>query len=130
MRRRLEAQSADRLKRPLLYHWATPLWREFLVVACPWPSQRTRGRICRAGAAVGREDEVPDTLGNRVSGGGAVSEESFGARERAFAPPLVIFAQLGLVFFHLGLEFAEGFLATGPHGCAAAGGMQRSGWQR
>src|SRR5712692_2112683 len=51
------------------------LWRNFLVVACPWPSQRTRGRIWRASARVGRGAEVPDTLGNRVSGG-AVSVES------------------------------------------------------
>ncbi len=80
---------------PRLYPSATPLWRKFLVVACPWPSQRTRGRIWRASARVGRGAEVPDTLGNRVSGG-AVSVESFGARERAFASPFVIFAQLGI----------------------------------
>jgi hypothetical protein len=59
-----------------------------------------------------------------------ISGASLGARERALAFPLVVLAQLGLVFFHLGLEFAEGFLATGPHGGSAAGGMQRSGWQR
>jgi hypothetical protein len=59
-----------------------------------------------------------------------ISGESLGTRERALAFPLVVFAQLGLVFFHLGFEFAEGFLATGPHGGPGAGGMQRSGWQR
>jgi hypothetical protein len=59
-----------------------------------------------------------------------ISGESLGARERALAFPLVVFAQLGLVFFHLGFEFAEGFLATGPHGGPGAGGVQRAGWQR
>ena len=59
-----------------------------------------------------------------------ISGESVGARERALAFPLVVLAQLGLVFFHLGFEFAEGFLATGPHGGPASGGVQRSGWQR
>jgi hypothetical protein len=59
-----------------------------------------------------------------------ISGESLGAGERAFAFPLVVFAQLGLVFFDLGFEFAEGFLATGSHGGPGAGGVQRSGWQR
>jgi len=59
-----------------------------------------------------------------------ISGESLGTRERALAFPLVVLAQLGLVFFHLGFEFAEGFLATGPHGGPGAGGVQRSGWQR
>ncbi len=59
-----------------------------------------------------------------------ISGDSLGARERALAFPLVVFAQLGLVFFHLGFEFAEGFLATGPHGGPGTGGMQRSGGQR
>jgi len=64
-----------------------------------------------------------------VSHAGTNSGERFGGRERAFASPFVIFAQLGLVFFDLGFEFAEGLLATGPHGGAGAGGMQGSGWQ-
>jgi hypothetical protein len=59
-----------------------------------------------------------------------ISGESLGATERALSFPLVVFAQLGLVFFHLSFEFAEGFLATAPHGGPGAGGMQRSGWQR
>src|SRR6266478_5427551 len=58
-----------------------------------------------------------------------LSGESLGARERALAFPLVVLAQLGLMFFHLGFEFAEGFLATGPYGGPGAGGVQRSGWQ-
>jgi len=64
-----------------------------------------------------------------VSRAGANSGERFGGRERAFASPFVIFAQLGLVFFDLGFEFAEGLLATAPHGGTGAGGMQGSGWQ-
>jgi hypothetical protein len=59
-----------------------------------------------------------------------ISGKSLRATERALAFPLVVFAQLGLVFFHLGFEFAEGFLATGPHGGSGAGGVQRSGGQR
>ena len=51
------------------------------------------------------------------------SGESLGTRERALAFPLVVFAQLGLVFFHLGFEFVESFLATGPHGGPGAGGV-------
>jgi hypothetical protein len=52
------------------------------------------------------------------------SGERFGAGEGAFAPPLVIFAQLGLVFFDLRFEVAEGLLATGPNRGADARGMQ------
>ena len=58
------------------------------------------------------------------------SGKNFGARERRLAAPLVIFAQLGLVFFHLGFQLAEGFLAAGSHGGARAGGVQRCGGQR
>jgi len=43
---------------------------------------------------------------------------------------IIIFAQLGLVFFHLGFEIAESFLAAGTDGGRCAGGVQRSGWQR
>ena len=51
------------------------------------------------------------------------SRESFGAGEWALALPLVIFAQLGLVFFDLRFEIAERFLATSARACADAGGM-------
>jgi len=65
-----------------------------------------------------------------VGGAGADSGESFCAWERAFASPFIIFAQLGLVFFHLGFEIAESFLTAGTDGDRCAGGVQRSGWQR
>src|SRR5882724_13162828 len=58
------------------------------------------------------------------------SGKNFSARERALAAPLIIFAQLGLVFFHLPYQLAEGFLATGSHSGARAGGVQRCGGQR
>jgi hypothetical protein len=94
------------------------------------PPDSLANRLNRASARAGRGDEPPNTLGNRLNRAGADSGESFGAGERALAFPFVVFAQFGLVLFHLGFEFAEGFLATGPHGGPGAGGVQRSGWQR
>ena len=73
---------------------------------------------------------MPRLRGKQRSGADAESRERFGAGEGAFAPPFVILAQLGLVFFDLSFEIAEGFLATGPHARADAGGMQRSARQR
>ena len=58
------------------------------------------------------------------------SRERFGAGERALAPPLVVLAQLGLVFFDLRFEIAESLLATGPHSRPDPGSMQRSARER
>ena len=44
------------------------------------------------------------------------SGENLDAGERAFAAPLVVFAQLGLVFFNLSFQVAERFFAAGSHG--------------
>ncbi len=60
----------------------------------------------------------------------AGSGKNFSARERTLAAPLIIFAQFGLVFFHLPYQLADGFLATGSHSGARAGGVQRCGGQR
>ncbi len=54
------------------------------------------------------------------------SREGFDAGARAFALPLVVPAQLGLVFLYLGFQLAERFLATGSHAGRRAGGVQGS----
>src|SRR5215471_17975784 len=46
-----------------------------------------------------------------------------GLLNRALALPLVLTAQPRLVLFHLGLDFAERFLAAGQHVFAVARGM-------
>src|SRR5229473_1710253 len=58
------------------------------------------------------------------------SGKRFHTHAEAFSLPFVIFAQLGLMFFHLRFQFAEGFLATGSDVDSGAGGMQRARWQR
>ena len=74
--------------------------------------------------------QLANSLGKPECGAGADSGESFGSRERAFAPPFVILAQLGLMFLDLRFEITEGLLATGPHGGAGSCRMQRSGGER
>src|SRR5260370_30295530 len=49
---------------------------------------------------------------------------------RPLSSPLVVFTQPSLMFFHLGFQFAERFLAARSHGRARAGGVQSSGGQR
>ena len=47
-----------------------------------------------------------------------------------FAFPFVVVAQTGLVFFDLGFEFGEGFLASGADVFGGRSGVQRAGGQR
>ena len=93
----------------------------------------TRRRVCGACARTGRGKQPPDSPAKtRAAKEGRLLQESGKGLlrcARAFAFPFIFFAQLGLVFFDLGFEFAKGFLATGSHGCSRGGGVQRSGRQ-
>ena len=93
----------------------------------------TRRRVCGACARTDRGKQLPDSPAKmRAAKEGRVLQESgkgLLGGAGAFASPFVIFAQLGLVFFDLGFEFAKGSLATGSHGCSCGGGVQRSGRQ-
>jgi len=50
--------------------------------------------------------------------------------DRAFAFPLMVFAQDGLVFFKLAFELGEGLFAAAPGIFRSARSVQRSGRQR
>jgi len=67
------------------------------------------------GPAKDSRPQQPQKTGGCICGG-AGSGQSFHAGERPLAAPLIIFAQLGLVFFYLGFQIAERFLAAGSHG--------------